>query len=98
MISLLLCGELQGFRHGGQPLTGLPTTTFTWDIAAGLPVVLDGGNQYVYGAGLESMLTGSGTTTVEGGSMLAAITGSNPAAIDIDWITREPLLTVWHSR
>ncbi len=26
-------------------------TTFTWDIASGLPVVLDDGNQYVYGAG-----------------------------------------------
>ena len=30
-------------------------TTFTWDIASGLPVVLDDGNQYVYGAGLAAM-------------------------------------------
>jgi RHS repeat-associated protein len=37
------------------------TTTFTWDANAGLPVVLDDGNQYVYGAGLAEMVTGSGT-------------------------------------
>jgi RHS repeat-associated protein len=41
--------------------TGGVTTTFTWDIAGGLPVVLDDGNQYVYGAGLASMVTGTGT-------------------------------------
>jgi YD repeat-containing protein len=34
---------------------GMVTTTFTWDIAAGLPVVLDDGNQYLYGAGLSAM-------------------------------------------
>ncbi|MCO5203129.1 MAG: RHS repeat-associated core domain-containing protein [Chloroflexi bacterium] len=34
---------------------GMTTTTFTWDINAGLPVVLDDGNQYVYGAGLSAM-------------------------------------------
>jgi RHS repeat-associated protein len=34
---------------------GMTTTTFTWDIAWGFPVVLDDGNQYVYGAGLASM-------------------------------------------
>ena len=34
---------------------GMATTRFTWDLAAGLPVVLDDGNQYVYGAGLVSM-------------------------------------------
>jgi RHS repeat-associated protein len=39
--------------------TGANTTTFTWDIAAGLPVVIDDGNRYVYGAGLEAMDTGS---------------------------------------
>jgi YD repeat-containing protein len=37
---------------------GMTTTTFTWDINAGLPVVLDDGNQYVYGAGLSSMKQG----------------------------------------
>ena len=35
--------------------TGGNTTTFTWDIAGGLPVVLDDGSQYVYGAGLTAM-------------------------------------------
>ena len=31
------------------------TTTFTWDVARGLPVVLGDGSQYVYGAGLTAM-------------------------------------------
>ena len=35
--------------HGGT------STTFTWDVAGSLPVVLDDGNQYVYGAGLTAM-------------------------------------------
>jgi len=38
---------------------GMTTTTFTWDINAGLPVVLDDGNQYLYGAGLSAMKQGS---------------------------------------
>ena len=38
--------------------TSKTTTTFTWDIASGLPVVLDDGNQYVYGAGLAAMKQG----------------------------------------
>jgi RHS repeat-associated protein len=38
--------------------TGITTTQFTWDIASGLPVVLDDGNQYVYAAGLTSMKQG----------------------------------------
>ena len=37
------------------------TTTFTWDIAGGLPVVLDDGAQYVYGAGLVSQVSGANT-------------------------------------
>jgi RHS repeat-associated protein len=41
--------------------TGANTTTFTWDIAAGLPVVIDDGNRYVYGAGLEAQVSGSST-------------------------------------
>ncbi len=48
-----------GLRHSRT--TGGNTTTFTWDINGGLPVVLDDGNQYVYGAGLESMVTAGGT-------------------------------------
>ncbi|MBK9342120.1 MAG: hypothetical protein IPN07_03525 [Dehalococcoidia bacterium] len=39
-------------------VSGGATTTFTWDIASGLPVVLDDGNQYVYGAGLTAMKQG----------------------------------------
>jgi RHS repeat-associated protein len=35
-----------------RAVSGGATTTFTWDIASGLPVVLDDGNQYLYGAGL----------------------------------------------
>jgi len=41
-----------------RAVSGGATTTFTWDIAAGLPVVLDDGNQYVYGAGLNAMKQG----------------------------------------
>ena len=37
----------------------MTTTTFTWDINAGLPVVLDDGSQYLYGAGLSGMKQGS---------------------------------------
>ena len=37
------------------------TTTFTWDIAGGLPVVLDDGARYVYGAGLVSQVSGANT-------------------------------------
>ena len=39
--------------------TGATTTTFTWDIAGGLPVVLDDGARYVYGAGLVSQVSGA---------------------------------------
>lgn len=48
---------------------GMTTTTFTLDINAGLPVVLDDGNQYLYGAGLAAM-TQSGNWW--------AMRGSNP--------------------
>ncbi len=48
-----------GLRH--SKTTSGNTTTFTWDVNAGLPVVLDDGNQYVYGAGLEAMVTAGGT-------------------------------------
>jgi RHS repeat-associated protein len=48
-----------GLRHSRT--TGANTTTFTWDIAAGLPVVIDDGAQYVYGAGLESQTNGANT-------------------------------------
>ncbi|MBK7724698.1 MAG: hypothetical protein IPI33_05495 [Dehalococcoidia bacterium] len=38
-----------------RAVSGGATTQFTWDIASGLPVVLDDGNQYVHGAGLSAM-------------------------------------------
>jgi RHS repeat-associated protein len=39
---------------------GISTTTFTWDIAAGIPVVLDDGSRYIYGAhGLIAQVEGS---------------------------------------
>ena len=41
--------------------TGGNTTTFTWDINAGLPEVLDDGSQYVYGARLISQVAGANT-------------------------------------
>ena len=39
-----------------RAVSGGATTTFMWDIASGLPVVLDDGNQYVYGAGLAAIV------------------------------------------
>lgn len=41
--------------------TGGVTTTFTWDVNGGLPVVLDDGAQYVYGLGLVSQVAGANT-------------------------------------
>jgi len=41
--------------------TGGNTTTFTWDLVGGLPVVLDDGSHYVYGAGLVSQISGANT-------------------------------------
>jgi len=43
-----------GLRES-RAVSGGATTQFTWDIASGLPVVLDDGNQYIYGAGLTAM-------------------------------------------
>ncbi|MEX0784304.1 MAG: RHS repeat-associated core domain-containing protein [Dehalococcoidia bacterium] len=39
--------------------TNSVTTTFTWDIASGLPALIDDGSRYVYGAGLEAMVDGA---------------------------------------
>jgi RHS repeat-associated protein len=66
MTSATVGGTTTTFAYRGDGLrnsrtTGGSTTTFTWDANAGLPVVLDDGNQYVYGAGLAEMVTGSGT-------------------------------------
>jgi RHS repeat-associated protein len=59
MVSATVNSVTTTFAYRGDGLrdsrtVGGNTTTFTWDIAAGLPVVLDDGNQYVYGAGLVS--------------------------------------------
>jgi len=57
MVSATVNSVTTTFAYRGDGLrdsrtVGGNTTTFTWDIAGGLPVVLDDGNQYVYGAGL----------------------------------------------
>ncbi len=41
-----------------------PSTSCTWDVAAGLPIVLqDGSNTYLYGLDLISVTDGSGNVT-----------------------------------
>jgi RHS repeat-associated protein len=57
MVSATVSSVTTTFAYRGDGLrdsktTGGNTTTFTWDVAAGLPVVLDDGKQYLYGAGL----------------------------------------------
>ncbi|MBE7519744.1 MAG: RHS repeat protein [Thermoflexaceae bacterium] len=66
MVSATVNSVTSTFAYRGDGLrdsrtTGIATTTFTWDINAGLPVVLDDGNRYLYGAGLEAMLTATAT-------------------------------------
>jgi hypothetical protein len=53
-------GEEQGVRRGRQA-DDAGADTFTWDVAAGLPAVLDDGTQYVYGHALVSDATARGT-------------------------------------
>ena len=60
MVSATVNSVTTSFAYRGDGLrdsrtTGGNTTTFTWDVAGGLPVVLDDGNRYVYGAGLTAM-------------------------------------------
>ncbi len=59
-----------GYSYNGdglrmrQQVFGQPTTNYTWDVAAGLPVVLqDGDNTYVYGLDLISATDGGGVQT-----------------------------------
>lgn len=65
-----------GLRHsrtvGGQ------TTVFAWDINGGLPVVLDDGSRYVYGAGLVSQVSGANTHYLADGlgSTMATVDGA----------------------
>ena len=60
MVEATVNSETSTFAYRGDGprdsrTVGMSTTTFTWDINAGLPVVLDDGNQYLYGAGLSAM-------------------------------------------
>jgi RHS repeat-associated protein len=60
MISATVNSVTTNFTYRGDGLRNSRTvsgntTTFTWDIASGLPVVVDDGNQYLYGAGLTKM-------------------------------------------
>jgi RHS repeat-associated protein len=58
MVSATVNSVTTNFTYRGDGLrdsravSGGATTTFTWDIGGGLPVILDDGNQYLYGAGL----------------------------------------------
>jgi RHS repeat-associated protein len=67
MTSATIGGTTTSFGYRGDGLrnsrtVGGNTTTFTWDINAGLPVVIDDGAQYVYGAsGLVSQVSGANT-------------------------------------
>ncbi|MCK6566002.1 MAG: RHS repeat-associated core domain-containing protein [Dehalococcoidia bacterium] len=66
MTSATVGGTTSTFTYRGDGLrdsrtTGGNTTAFTWDINAALPEVLDDGARYIYGAGLESMLTATGS-------------------------------------
>lgn len=64
MVSATVNSVTTTFAYRGDGLrdsrsvSGGASTTFTWDIAGGLPVVLDDGNQYVYGAGLTAQKQG----------------------------------------
>ncbi len=66
MVAATIGGVSSSFAYLGDGLrnsrtVGSTTTVFTWDIAGGLPVVLDDGSQYVYGAGLLSQVSAAGT-------------------------------------
>ena len=63
MVSATVNSVTTSFAYRGDGLrdsrtVGGNTTSFTWDIARGLPVVLDDGNQYVYGAALAAQKQG----------------------------------------
>ncbi len=63
MVEATVSSVTSSFAYRGDGLrdsrtVGMNTTTFTWDINAGLPVVLDDGPSregYLYGAGLSAM-------------------------------------------
>jgi YD repeat-containing protein len=83
MTSATVGGLATTFAYRGDGLrnsrtTGANTTAFTWDVNAGLPVVLDDGTQYVFGAGLISRVVGTNTYYY-----LADGLGSTMKAIDV---------------
>ena len=60
MVSATVDSTTTTFAYRGDGLResrtlGMSTTTFTWDVNAGLPVVLYDGSYYLYGFGLEAM-------------------------------------------
>ncbi len=60
MVSATVNSATTTFAYRGDGLresrtVGMSTTTFTWDVNAGLPVVLYDGSSYLYGFGLEAM-------------------------------------------
>ena len=63
-------------------------TSYTWDVAAGLPVVLqDGTNTYVYGLDLISATDGTGIQTY----FLYALTGGN-FVFDVPLVRLHPVV------
>ncbi len=66
MTSATVGGTTWSYAYRGDGLrdsatSGGVTRGFTWDVNAGLPVILDDGSQYVYGAGLVSQVSGANT-------------------------------------
>ncbi len=66
MTSATVGGTTWTYAYRGDGLrdsatSGGVTRAFTWDVNAGLPVILDDGSQYVYGAGLVAQVSGANT-------------------------------------
>jgi len=66
MTSATVGGTIWSYAYRGDGLrdsatTGGTTRTFSWDVNAGLPVILDDGSQYIYGAGLVAQISGANT-------------------------------------
>ncbi len=68
LTQLTIGGATSSYTYNGDGVrmsrtTGGSTTNYVWDVAAGLPVILqDGTNTYVYGLGLISTYDGSAMT------------------------------------
>ena len=66
MTSATVGGTTWSYAYRGDGLrdsatSGGVTRGFTWDVNAGLPVILDDGSPYIYGAGLVSQVSGANT-------------------------------------